>query len=292
MIRAAAKPFNPHRFREYFRADVMRRTWLRMSFAVSTLDILSRVQFRRLLTHVLDFAYPSVCANCDATVADAGQLCGDCTKKLEAMADAPACEFCAMPLATYAAQCPHCLGKGLPHFERVIRLGVFEDPLKHLIHQMKYHKGWVLGEFLAERLFATERAKGLLTETDVLVPVPLHFMRHVTRGYNQADVIARRLGRRSGTRVLHALRRTRDTETQTHLASHDKRVENVRGAFALRRAAARQIRGRHVIVVDDVMTSGSTLHEVARTLKDAEPASICAAVLAIADRKGRGFEVI
>ena len=212
--------------------------------------------------------------------------------KLDAMADAPACDCCAMPVATHGAPCPHCLGKGVSHFERVIRLGIFDDPIKHLIHQMKYHKGWILGEFLAERLFTTERAKGLLTETDVLVPVPLHFIRHVTRGYNQADIIARRLGRLSRTPVAHALRRTRDTETQTHLASHDKRVENVRGAFALRRAAAKQIRGRHVIVVDDVMTSGSTLSEVARTLKHAEPASLCAAVLAIADRRGRGFEVI
>ena len=244
---------------------------------------------------MLDFAYPGVCANCDASVAigDAGHLCRDCDAKLNAMAAAPACEFCAMPLATHGAPCPHCLGKGVPHFDRVIRLGIFDDPLKHLIHQMKYHKSWVLGEFLAERLFATERAKGLLTETQVLVPVPLHFKRHVTRGYNQAEVIARRLGRLNRTPVVHALRRTRDTETQTHLPSHDKRVANVRGAFALRgRPAAQKIRGRHVVVVDDVMTSGSTLHEVARTLRRAEPASLCAAVLAIADRKGRGFEVI
>ena len=267
----------------------------RSSFARGTLDILPRVRLRRLLGHVLDFCYPGVCANCDASVVavgDAGHLCGDCAIKLHAMADAPACEFCAMPLATHGAPCPHCMGKGVPHFDRVIRLGIFDDPLKHLIHQMKYHKGWQLGEFLAAPLFATERAKGLLTETDVLVPVPLHFVRQVKRGYNQADVIARKLGRLSRTPVVRALCRTRDTETQTHLPSHDKRVANVRGAFALRRGAARKIRGRNVIVVDDVMTSGSTLHEVARTLEDAEPSSLCAAVLAIADRKGRGFEVI
>ena len=98
-------------------------------------------------------------------------------------------------------------------------------------------------------------------------------------------------GRRK-IKVVHALRRTRDTETQTHLASHDKRVDNVRAAFALRRSAAPHIRGRHVIVIDYVKTSGSTLAEVARTLRHAGPASVCAAVLAIADRKGRGFEVI
>jgi len=150
----------------------------------------------------------------------------------------------------------------------------------------------VLWEFLAARLAETERAKGLLTETSVLVPVPLHFKRHIERGYNQADVIARELGGGGrGIKVLHALRRTRATETQTHLHNHDKRVENVRGAFALRRVA-RHLRGKHVVVVDDVMTSGSTMLEIARTLKAAEPASLSAIVLAIADRKGRGFEVI
>jgi ComF family protein len=251
------------------------------------------MQLRRLLDHVLDFAYPGICANCAATVGDAAHLCEDCTAKLDAMIVAPACELCAMPLATHGAPCPHCLGKGMPYFDRVIRLGVFDDPLKHLIHQMKYHKAWALGEYLAGRLFDTERAKGLLTETPVLVPVPLHFRRHVARGYNQAEVIARRLAKLNRhTPVIQALRRTRDTETQTNLHSHDKRVANVRGAFALRSRAARGLRGRHVVVVDDVMTSGSTMLEVARTLKRAGPASLCAIVLAIADRKGRGFEVI
>ena len=250
------------------------------------------VHLRRLLGHVLDFCYPGICANCESTIGDAACLCGDCNVKLSAMIAAPACEFCAMPLAMHGAPCPHCVGKGVPHFEKIIRIGVFDDPLKHLIHQMKYHQRWALGEFLGERLAETERAKGLLTETDLLVPVPLHFKRHVARGYNQADVIARKLGGgRRRIKVVHALRRTRDTETQTHIQSHDKRLENVRGAFALRRAA-RNVRGKHVIIVDDVMTSGATLAACARVLKQASPASLCAIVLAIADPKRRGFEVI
>ena len=246
----------------------------------------------RLVGHVLDFAYPGICANCDATSGSSSHLCESCLAILDQMTHAPACEMCAMPLASHGAPCPYCMGKGVPHFDRIIRLGVFEDPLKHLIHQMKYHKRWALGEFLAARLFATERSKGLLTETQAIVPVPLHFRRHVARGYNQADVIATKIARLNRhAPVIHALRRTRNTETQTNLHSHDKRVENVRGAFALRRAA-KNLRGKHVIVVDDVMTSGSTMLEVARTLKHAEPASLCAICLAIADRKGRGFEVI
>jgi ComF family protein len=196
-----------------------------------------------------------------------------------------------MPLASDGAPCPYCLGKGIAHFEKIIRLGIFDDPLKHLIHQAKYHRRWPIFELLADRLFETERAKGLLTETKVLVPVPLHFRRHLSRGYNQADVIARRVCWRNGdVSVVNALRRVRDTETQTHLHSHEKRLANVRGAFALRRRFASKIRGKHVMLIDDVMTTGSTLRSAARILRRAKPASLCAMVLAIADPKHRGFE--
>jgi ComF family protein len=226
------------------------------------------------------------------SAAPAGALrCDACDGRLGALAAAPACERCAAPLATHGAPCPHCRGRGIYPFDRIVRLGVFEDPLKHLIHQMKYHKRWSLGEGLADRLFETEAAKGLLTETQVLVPVPLYLWHQVGRGYNQADVIARRLRHRAGIRLVHAARRIRNTPTQTNLHSHEKRFTNVRGAFALTRAAA-HIRDKHVVVIDDVLTTGATLKEVGRTLKKAGPASLCAMILAIADPRHRGFESI
>lgn len=240
---------------------------------------------------MLDFCYPGVCASCDADAGGNAALCAACAIKLDALAGAAGCSKCAMPLASHGAPCPYCRGGGVPHYEKIIRLGVFDDPLKHLIHQMKYHRRWPLGEFLADRLRDTEQAKGLLTETQVLVPVPLHYKRHVVRGYNQAAVIAERIATRNKIDVVHVVRRTRDTETQTHLHSYESRLANVRDAFALRRAA-KQIRGRHVVVIDDVMTTGATLQTVARVLSGAKPASLCAMVLAIADPKGRGFEVI
>ncbi len=248
------------------------------------------MQIRRVFEHVLDFCYPGACANCDATTESSAILCGDCNIKLNALVSAPSCDRCALPIHSHGAPCPHCVGGGIPHYERVVRLGVFEDPLKHLIHQTKYHRRWPLGEFLADRLLDTERAKGLLTQTDVLIPVPLHLRRHVSRGYNQADVIARRLGARCKIPVIHAVRRVRNTESQTHL-SHADRIANIRGAFAPTRAA-KKIRDKHVIVIDDVFTVGATMNEMARVLKQAEPASLCAMVLAIADPRRKGFEAI
>lgn len=195
-----------------------------------------------------------------------------------------------MPLAELDAPCPYCDDKGVRPLERIVRLGVFNDPLKHLVHQAKYHHRWPLAEFLAERLSEQERVKGLLTETDVLVAVPLHASRHVKRGYNQAEVLTRWLGSLNRLKVVKPAVRVRNTETQTHIHSQAKREENLRDAFGL--VNLKCIRGKHVVLVDDVMTTGATLKSFARCLKDADPASLSAIVIAIADPKRRGFEVI
>jgi len=243
-----------------------------------------------ILSRVMDFCYPGSCAVCQQDAPGAEPICAACDGDLRLLEMAPACDRCAMPLPRHEAPCPYCDGKGLPHFECVLRLGVFEDPIKHLVHHAKYHHRWPLAEFLAERLFARERVKGLLTETQVLVPVPLHVVRHVRRGYNQAEVIARRLKSLARLKIAFPAVRLRNTETQTHMTSQAKREENLRDAFALVRPSS--IRGQHVVVVDDVMTTGATLRSFARCLRDAAPASLSAIVIAIADPKQRGFETI
>ena len=162
--------------------------------------------------------------------------------------------------------------------------------MRTMIHSIKYHREWPLAEYLADCLLEDERAKALLTETQVLVPVPLHPLRQLPRGYNQASLLAERIGRQCGIRRANALMRLRNTETQTNLHSRAKREANLKDAFTL--ANDRHVRGRHVVLVDDVMTSGATLRAAARALKDAKPASLSALVLAVADPKGRQFEKV
>ena len=244
-----------------------------------------------------EFCYPAACAACESSLppdSPLTELCGACFAALRELECAPACHRCAMPVARRGDPCPHCAGRGLFPFDRVLRLGVFDDPLTDLIHRAKYHGRWTLAELLADRLLEQERVKALLSEPPLdehrLVAVPLHAWRHTTRGYNQAEVIARRLSRVAGVRLVRPAVRLRNTETQTHLHSHAKREENLRDAFGL--INARCIAGRHVILVDDVMTTGATLQSLARTLRQADPASLSAIVVAVADPKRRGFEVI
>ena len=137
-----------------------------------------------------------------------------------------------------------------------------------------------------QRRIAAARQLGILIweQTDIanqqfdyIVPVPLHWRRYLERGYNQADEIARVLSTRSGKPVLHCLERTRATVTQAGLSA-DARAENVEDAFALKKRYAPVVRNARILLVDDVFTTGSTIHACARALRMKRPASIIAAV--------------
>jgi ComF family protein len=242
-----------------------------------------------IVREIIDFCYPRVCVACDSSAAQ-GAFCADCSAQIDKLAEAPACEKCAMPITEAGAPCPYCFGDGLKPYDRVIRLSIYVDPIKSLIHRMKYHQAWNLGEILAARLLQQPGVQSLLSSADVLVPVPLHPIRQISRGFNQAEVIARRLAKfnRKLKLVFPALR-LKHTETQTHLAK-TSRLENLKDAFGLN--DGRCIQGNRVVVVDDVLTTGATLQSFGRTLKQAEFASINAITIAIADPKNRDFQAV
>jgi ComF family protein len=236
---------------------------------------LALVKLAGPVSHVLDFCYPGRCAACNEGVDGAAMLCPACDDELHKLELAAGCTWCGRPIAEVGAPCPYCLGEGIAHYDRVLRLATFTDPLKHLIHQMKYHRRWGLAEELAGRLLAQERVKEMLSETEVIVPVPLHRIRQVSRGY---------------ARVGRPVVRLRHTESQITMTSAQAREENLRNAFGL--VNPKCVSGKHVVVVDDVMTTGATLRAVARALRPAKPASLSALVIAVADPKGQDFQSI
>jgi ComF family protein len=132
----------------------------------------------------------------------------------------------------------------------------------------------------------------LIERAEVIVPVPLHPWRRLSRGFNQAEVIAAKLApyRRGRRLVRHPLVRLKATETQTHFHSRASREANLKDAFALDRA--KDVQGRRVLLVDDVMTTGATMRAAAGELRKGGPAEISGLVIAIADPHGRQFQRI
>jgi competence protein ComFC len=168
---------------------------------------------------------------------------------------------------------------GLRGFDAVYSYGSYEGTLRQLVHLFKY--GGVrplarpFGRFMIQAL---PREAGF----DVIVPMPLHWFKQWQRGFNQADLLAREIGRKWGVPVRHVIRRRRATSPQAGL-TNAKRRANVRGAFRV--ARGKPLQGMRVLLVDDVVTTGATASACARVLKRAGAAHVALLALARTDRR-------
>ncbi len=178
--------------------------------------------------------------------------------------------------------CSACAGQRLP-WNRVTRLDAWEEPVKSFVAAMKYRSHWAFAPWFGQ-LLATAITLDAPADA-VVVPVPMHWLRRTARGYNQAGLMAEALAKTGGLECANPLKRIRRTPRQA-AQSKAGREANVRGAFALRRSARALVGGRHVILVDDVKTTGATARQCARLLRRAGAQSVHLAVVAVADKKG------
>lgn len=225
--------------------------------------------------------FPSRCKVCRGWLETPGAkvVCGAC---LSALAPEPA-PFCPCCGAFFdGAGEPHYCGACLetpPPFSRHRSLGRYRGALKEIVLLFKFRGYAVLGRALAEATCAAlGREDGLWWGEPLLIPVPLHPRRERERGYNQCSLLALELAKRSGLEAADGiLVRARNAPPQSTLEAA-ARARNIRGAFAVRRPA--RIRGRTVLLVDDVYTTGSTLKECAATLLKAGAAEVRGITLA------------
>ncbi|WP_428624052.1 ComF family protein [Sedimenticola sp.] len=207
--------------------------------------------------NILSLLYPAPCLLCDTPAQDA--ICPDC------QADLPhnrhSCRCCGLPLTLAdEATCGHCLAHP-PAVDRSFIPYLYAAPIDQLIGRFKFSgqlaQGRLLSRLLADHL--RQRAE----MPDLLIPVPLHPQRLRQRGYNQALELAKPLARQLGLALDHqSCRRIQPTPPQHELKKH-QRKRNIRGAFQVTRTPA----VNHVALVDDVVTTGSTVNELAKCLK-------------------------
>jgi ComF family protein len=209
---------------------------------------------RSWMTH-----WPSQCAVCRSW--DRGRLCGVCRERFAAVR--PRCQRCASPLPTDQPACGACL-RNPPAFDETIAAVDYVYPWDQLLARLKFHDALDLCRPLAQQLERAIETRGG-PPVDWILPVPLSRERMAARGFNQAWEIARRLKAR-GRADAAILVRVRDTPHQLALP-REQRVTNVRNAFVVEPARAALLRGADVAVVDDVLTTGATLAEIAGVLR-------------------------
>lgn len=217
-------------------------------------------------------ATPSRCAVCGAWPAE--PVCGGCVQRF--IRARPRCVQCALPVPGGVGTCGRCLREP-PPLDRCIAAVDYRYPWDGLVTQFKFHDqpGWAAP--LAQLLRSAPGADALVGEADLVVSMPLARERLARRGFNQALAIARRLAPARTEAGL--LLRLRDTTPQAALDRKQREV-NVRGAFAVDPLQAARVRGRQLLIVDDVMTSGASLYAAARVLREAGAAGVSALVIA------------
>lgn len=207
------------------------------------------LRVREWASTLLNLIFPPTCANCHTV---GTLLCEAC---IDAMpwVPLPICPRCGRPLDRPAEQCYLCARRPLP-LQQVRTAVYFIEPVQSLVHQLKYKHRFALAQPLAD-LMLRFRPRWQ-TPVDAIVPIPLHARRYRQRGYNQAELLARRLSQQLQIPLnTSTLQRIQHTRSQVGL-SRAARHANVADAFAV---TDQQLWGQHILLVDDVFTTGATL---------------------------------
>ena len=227
---------------------------------------------------ILSFLFPSPCVVCQKPAGRNRFVCNSCKEHLTLLKPGAFCKTCLAPLPSGAELCGKCLSNS-PAYGQLVACVSYQGILRNSLHRYKFGGRSDLHTSFAMLMCAQLLSFGC-TDFDVVVPTPLSKERLRERGFNQAELIAKDIAKQfHAPCVSNALKKCRDTERQSELDMH-QRDRNVRGAFALSSPDA--VRGKKVLLVDDIFTTGATMREAAKTLS-AVSKSVTACVLAKTD---------
>jgi len=218
---------------------------------------------RALLQWIIDYALPPRCPGCGAVTPSDYQFCGTCWQSIEFLGE-PGCALCRIPVAAEGMICGPCLANP-PRHDGVRAVMAYGDVARRVVLRLKYSRrignARTMAVLMAHQCVANQDA--------LLIPVPLHRWRLWSRGYNQAALISAHLARLTGTpMVVDGLLRVRATRSLAGLG-RKARAKEVKAAFRVNPRHRAALKARHILLVDDVYTSGATANACARALKSA-----------------------
>jgi ComF family protein len=231
-----------------------------------------RSSILRLLNNSLNLIYPARCPVCGGKADNfaTSPICKDCWSKIIPL-DEHCCQICSKPLgAIYMKICADCL-KTKPYYTKVISFTAFEGTIREAIHLYKYSSITRFADAISQLMFSLE-----LPEADIMTAVPVTKKRLQERGFNQSLLLARKLGKRFNIPAhFNLLAKIKETEHQALLKGQERRAA-LKGAFV----TTEKINGQVIILVDDVMTTGTTINECSKTLISGGASKVYAIVAA------------
>ncbi|WP_244534670.1 ComF family protein [Hyphomicrobium sp. CS1GBMeth3] len=236
--------------------------------------------FRRAFSALSDLVMPPVCLVCREPIGAHDALCARCWRDIEFIRP-PLCDRLGTPLPfdTGAPMISAAAAADPPPYNRARAVAAHTGSMRTLVHALKFHDRHDVRRLLSRWL--VEAGRELLVETEIIVPVPLARRRLLARRFNQAAVLSAEIARLTGLRHEPLLlARTRATTSQVGL-SRGQRQRNVAGAFAVTSRLAARAQGRNILLVDDVITTGSTVGACARALRRAGAARVDVLALAL-----------
>lgn len=217
------------------------------------------MKFLEFLDKVSELVFPSdfKCLSCEKDIQKGEAFCTRCKQELP-YNSGNVCEVCGINIPS-AGRCVRCNGKKVYEMARAPFL--YDGAIKKIIHNFKYNNAKYLFKPMAK--YMTDCYNKFNMQADVIVPIPLFKKRLKERGYNQAFKLGEEIGKVLNLPIINGLERIKDTPTQTTLDFKDRK-NNVKGAF---KALDKTFKGKNVLLIDDVYTSGATLKEACKVLK-------------------------
>ncbi|MDD5492540.1 MAG: ComF family protein [bacterium] len=234
---------------------------------------------KQYLNIILNSIFPLKCEVCrkQLPLSAGARICPGCHKKILEIGDYY-CRKCGKAIQIDTSFCVDCSGQDLLYYDSIRAAGIYQGVLREAIQAFKYNSRSCLGRELGEFMLNSYRKHFSLTTIDTLIPVPLHKKQFAKRQYNQSAVLAGNLSKAIGIPVSpQALSRTRETRPQYTL-NKQERAKNIKNAFRVKEGT--QLPGAKVLVIDDICTTGSTINECARVLKQAGVMEVHGLVLA------------